>query len=57
MIVSYMGKIRFSVVAEDVFIDSHKLKSCIQKAIEMILNATRRASTNFLNGHESFPYN
>lgn len=39
-IVSYMGKLRIAVVGEDGFIDSHKLKSSIENAFEMMLNAT-----------------
>ncbi|KAH9792422.1 diacylglycerol O-acyltransferase [Citrus sinensis] len=39
-IVSYMGKLRIAVVGEDGFIDSHKLKSSIENAFEMMLNGT-----------------
>ncbi|KAJ4729789.1 O-acyltransferase WSD1-like [Melia azedarach] len=39
-IVSYMGKLRVTVVAEDGFIDSQKLKSCIENAFQMMLHST-----------------
>lgn len=48
-IISYMEKLRVSVVAEDGFIDSQKLKSCVEHAFEVMLNA--KVETKFLNSH------
>ncbi|KAK9222113.1 hypothetical protein WN944_010545 [Citrus x changshan-huyou] len=54
-IVSYMGNLRVSLGAEEGFIDSPKLKSCIENAFEMILNAASAtpSNANFLNGHNT----
>lgn len=48
-IISYMEKLRVSVVAEDGFIDSQKLKSCVEHVLEVMLNGT--VETKFLNSH------
>ncbi|KAH9792430.1 diacylglycerol O-acyltransferase [Citrus sinensis] len=37
-IISYMEKLRVSVVAEDGFIDSQKLKSCVEHAFEVTIH-------------------
>ncbi|KAL9458119.1 hypothetical protein AB3S75_007053 [Citrus x aurantiifolia] len=54
-IVTYMGNLRVSLGAEEGFIDSPKLKSCIENAFEMILDAASAtpSSTNFVNGHRA----
>ena len=54
-IVSYMGNLRVSLGAEEGFIDSPKLKSCIENAFEMMLNAASAtpSNANFLNGHNT----
>ncbi|KAH9791464.1 hypothetical protein WN944_010146 [Citrus x changshan-huyou] len=54
-IVTYMGNLRVSLGAEEGFIDSPKLKSCIENAFEMILDAASAtpSSSNFLNGHRA----
>ncbi|CAI0548792.1 unnamed protein product [Linum tenue] len=38
--VSYMGQMRVSIGTEKGFIDPNKLKSCIQRAFDLILNST-----------------
>ncbi|KAJ0053136.1 hypothetical protein Pint_02270 [Pistacia integerrima] len=36
-LVSYMGQLRIAIGSEDGFIDSQKLKSCMENAFDMIL--------------------
>uniref|UniRef100_A0A2P2PYE0 O-acyltransferase WSD1 C-terminal domain-containing protein n=1 Tax=Rhizophora mucronata TaxID=61149 RepID=A0A2P2PYE0_RHIMU len=44
-LVSYMGKLRVAVQVEKDFINPLKLKSHIENAFDMILNAALRTST------------
>lgn len=39
-IVSYMGNLRVAITSEKDYIDAHKLKSCIQKAFDLISKTT-----------------
>ncbi|KAK1568167.1 hypothetical protein Q3G72_021348 [Acer saccharum] len=44
-VVSYMEKLRVAIGVEDGFIDSQKLKSCMENAYDMMLKATTSATT------------
>ncbi|KAK3184113.1 hypothetical protein Dsin_031399 [Dipteronia sinensis] len=44
-VISYMDKVRVAIAVEDGFIDSQKLKSCMENAYDMMLKATTSATT------------